>query len=432
MRVLLIGSGGREHALAWKLAQSPQLSALFCAPGNPGIAAAAKRAPINPNEHEAVIAFCRAAAIDLVVVGPEAPLVAGLADDLRANGIAVFGPSREAARLEASKAFTKGICAERAIPTAAYAAFSDEGEAQTYVRQAGVPLVVKADGLAAGKGVIICDTVDQADEAIASCLSGAFGDAGASLVIEEKLEGEELSFFAICDGRHALPLASAQDYKRAYDGDEGPNTGGMGAVSPAPLMTPALRDRIMDDIVLPTLEAMAARGTPFQGVLYAGLMITKDGPKLIEYNVRFGDPECQVLMLRLKSDLLPLLSAAANGQLSGQTVEWRDDAAIVAVMATRGYPGPTEKGSVITGLERASSIPGVTVFHAGTATGENGEPIASGGRVLNICATGRDVTEARALVYRAVSEIGWPEGFCRTDIGWRSIMREKANEWRVG
>ena len=398
MKVLLIGSGGREHALAWKLSQSPELSSLFCTPGNPGIASLAGTPPINSTDFQAVVGFCRSVAVDLVVVGPEVPLVAGMADELRAAGIAVFGPSQAAAKLEASKAFTKTLCTERAIPTAAHAVFSDEERAKAYVQKAGAPLVVKADGLAAGKGVVICETIAEAIDAITECFSGVFGEAGASVVIEEKLEGEELSFFAICDGESALPLASAQDYKRAFDGDRGPNTGGMGAASPAPLMTLALQSRVMDEIVQPTLAGMAVRGTPFQGVLYAGLMITDDGPKLIEYNVRFGDPECQVLMLRLKSDLLPILYAAATSRLNGQTIEWHDDAAIATVMATGGYPGPVEKGSIIRDVEHVASIPGVTVFHAGTALSSNGELIANGGRVLNVCATAPSVASSRSYL----------------------------------
>ncbi|MGO9868030.1 MAG: phosphoribosylamine--glycine ligase [Rhodomicrobium sp.] len=426
MNVLLIGGGGREHALAWKLRQSPELEALYCAPGNAGILAMANPAPVDAADHARVTAFCQEARIGLVVIGPEAPLVAGLADHLRAHGIAVFGPSAAAAQLEASKSFTKAICAECGIPTAAYGHFSNIGGALGYARAQGAPLVVKADGLAAGKGVIVCETLAEAEDAIETCFSGAFGEAGASVVIEEKLIGEEASFFALCDGRRAVPLASAQDYKRAFDGDEGPNTGGMGAVSPAPMMTTALADRVMREIVEPTLGAMRERGMPFEGVLYAGLMITAQGPKLIEYNVRFGDPECQVLMLRLKSDLLPVLRAAAEGDLSQVRLDWSADVALTVVMAANGYPGEHRKGTSIGGLEEAGQVTGVTVFHAGTASGSTGGVIAAGGRVLNVSATGTDAEEARSRAYGAIGLIDWPEGFCRRDIGWRSLNRKVA------
>lgn len=424
MNVLLIGGGGREHALAWKLGQSPELETLYCAPGNAGIFSIAKAAPVGVGDHAGVAAFCREAGISLVVVGPEAPLVAGLSDYLRSQDIAVFGPSAAAARLEASKSFTKAICRERGIPTAAYGHFSNRGEALDYARTQGTPLVVKADGLAAGKGVIVCETLAEAEGAIEACFSGAFGRAGASVVIEEKLEGEEASFFALCDGTRALPLASAQDYKRAFDGDTGPNTGGMGAISPAPMMTATLEGRIMGEIVAPTLDAMRERGAPFQGVLYAGLMITAEGPKLIEYNVRFGDPECQVLMLRLKSDLLPLLRAAAEGDLSKARLEWSSDVALTVVMAASGYPGEYRKGSVIGGLNEAGKVEGVTVFHAGTSFSNDGSVIAAGGRVLNITAAGKDAGEARSRAYRAIAMVDWPEGIYRRDIGWRSLNRE--------
>ncbi|KAI96101.1 phosphoribosylamine--glycine ligase [Rhodomicrobium udaipurense JA643] len=419
MNVLLIGGGGREHALAWKLTQSPALGTFYCSPGNAGIAQIAAPGPTSPDDFAQVAEFCREAAIDLVVVGPEAPLVAGLADYLRAAGFAVFGPSAAAAQLEASKSFTKAVCDERVIPTAAYGHFVSREEAMAYAREKGAPLVVKADGLAAGKGVTVCETLAEAEAAVASCFDGAFGEGGSSVVIEEKLIGEEASFFAICDGTRAVPFGSGKDHKRAFDGDEGPNTGGMGVISPAPQMTPALADRVMREIVTPTLDAMAARGTPFQGVLYAGLMITADGPKLIEYNVRFGDPECQVLMLRLKSDLLPILYAAAKGDLSGVAPEWSDETAITVVLAAEGYPGDYEKGSVIRGLDAAGALPGVTVFHAGTKRSEDGAVLANGGRVLNVSALGRDATEARARAYAAAAAINWPEGFYRRDIGLR-------------
>jgi phosphoribosylamine---glycine ligase len=426
MNILLIGGGGREHALAWKLRQSPELETLYCAPGNAGILAIAKPAPVDESDHAAVIGFCETARIGLVVIGPEAPLVAGLADDLRRCGIAVFGPSAAAAQLESSKSFTKAICAARGIPTAAYGYFTSRDKALNYARSQGAPLVVKADGLAAGKGVAVCETLAEAEEFIEACFSGAFGESGASVVIEEKLIGEEASFFALCDGVRALPLASAQDNKRAFDGDLGPNTGGMGAISPAPMMTDALVARVMDTIINPTLDAMRERGTPFQGVLYAGLMINADGPKLIEYNVRFGDPECQVLMLRLKSDLLPLLYAVAEGDLSNMNAEWTEDTAITVVMAAKGYPGEYSKGTVINGLAEAGDLPGATIFHAGTSLNTNGEVVAAGGRVLNVSAMGVDAAEAQARAYRAAGLIDWPDGFCRRDIGWRSLSRPEA------
>jgi phosphoribosylamine---glycine ligase len=416
MNVLLIGGGGREHALAWKLRQSAALGSFYCTPGNAGILSIAAPGPRGVGDHEEAGDFCWKKQIDLVVIGPEAPLVAGLADDLRAAGVLVFGPSAAAAQLEASKSFTKTICAERGIPTAAWGAFSNRADALAYAREKGAPLVVKADGLAAGKGVVMCKTLGEAEEAIAACFSGAFGVAGDSVVIEEWLIGEEASFFALCDGTRAIPLASAKDHKRAFDGDQGPNTGGMGCISPAPMMTGALSARIMREIVTPTLDAMRDRGAPFHGVLFAGLMITAEGPKLIEYNVRFGDPECQVLMLRLKSDLLPMLAAAARGDLSGTAVEWSGETAVTVVMAAKGYPGDYAKGSVIRNLNAASAVEGVTVFHAGTGAA-NGEVTAQGGRVLNVSALGRDVEEARARAYAAVDRIDWPEGFCRRDIG---------------
>jgi phosphoribosylamine--glycine ligase len=427
MKVLLIGSGGREHALAWKLRQSAELETLYCAPGNAGILAIAEPAPVRIGDHRQVAEFCRAARIGLVVIGPEAPLVAGLADDLRREGITVFGPSAAAARLEASKSFTKTICDERAIPTAAYGHFTNRAEALAYARERGAPLVVKADGLAAGKGVIMCETPGQAEDAIEACFSGAFGESGASVVIEEKLTGEEASFFALCDGTRALALASAQDYKRAFDGGEGPNTGGMGAISPAPMMTDALADRVMTEIITPTLDAMRERGTPFQGVLYAGLMITAEGPKLIEYNVRFGDPECQVLMLRLKSDLLPVLLAAAKGDLSRVRLDWNPDMTITVVIAAKGYPGDYRKGCVIGSLAAAEKSEGATVFHAGTARGSAGEFIATGGRVLNVSATGQNAEEARARAYRAIGLIDWAGGFYRSDIGQLPLNRKVAS-----
>jgi phosphoribosylamine--glycine ligase len=422
MNVLLIGSGGREHALAWKISASPLLGRLYAAPGNPGIAQHAECVALDVADHEAVIAFAKEKQIGLVVVGPEAPLVAGLADDLAASGIAVFGPTAKAAQLEGSKGFTKDLCARYAIPTAAYGRFDNAADARAYAEKVGAPIVVKADGLAAGKGVTVAMRLDEALAAIDACFEGAFGAAGAEVVVEEFLEGEEASFFFLCDGKTALPFGTAQDHKRVGDGDTGPNTGGMGAYSPAPVLTPALEARVIREIVEPTMRGMAEAGTPFAGVLYAGLMLTKDGPKLIEYNVRFGDPECQVLMLRLEDDLLPLLLAAAEGRLAGLAPRWRDEAALTVVMAAKGYPGTPEKGSVIAGVEDAAGD--ALIFHAGTARDASGQLVAAGGRVLNVTATGRTVSEAQARAYAAIDRIDWPGGFCRRDIGHRAVERE--------
>ncbi len=423
MNVLLIGSGGREHALAWKLAASPMLTKLYAAPGNPGIAREAEIVALDVGDHAAVAAFCKDKAIDLVVVGPEAPLVAGLADDLRAAGIRVFGPSKAAAQLEGSKGFTKDLCARFNIPTGAYGRFTDAAAASAYVKAKGAPIVVKADGLAAGKGVTVAMSVEEALAAVAACFDGAFGGAGAEVVVEEFLDGEEASFFCLCDGATALAFGTAQDHKRVGEGDTGPNTGGMGAYSPAPVMSPGMVERTMREIVEPTMRGMAERGMPFSGVLFAGLMITADGPKLIEYNVRFGDPECQVLMMRLKDDLLVLLSAAADGQLAHMSARWRDDAALTVVMAAKGYPGTPARGGTIAGLDRVPE--GVEVFHAGTAE-SNGKLVANGGRVLNVTATGRTVSEAQQRAYAGVDAVDWPDGFCRRDIGFRAVAREKA------
>jgi phosphoribosylamine--glycine ligase len=422
MNVLLIGSGGREHALAWAILASPLLGKLYCAPGNAGIAEVAECVALNVADHAAVIRFCREKRIDLVVVGPEAPLVAGLADDLAEARIKVFGPSGAAAQLEGSKGFTKDFCAEHGIPTAAYANFDSLAAALAHIETQPLPVVVKADGLAAGKGVTIAETREAAVAAVEACFSGALGDGG--VVIEEFLEGEEASFFALVDGGHALALASAQDHKRAFDSDKGPNTGGMGAYSPAPLVTPEIARRAMDEIIWPTVKGMAARGMPYRGVLYAGLMITDSGPKLIEYNVRFGDPEAQVLMLRLKSDLLSALLATADGVLNAFDVRWHDDAAIVVVMAANGYPDNYAKGSEIRGLDAAREVEGVEIFHAGTAR-DGGRLVATGGRVLNVAASGRTIAEARERAYAAVARIDWPGGFYRSDIGWRALQREK-------
>jgi phosphoribosylamine--glycine ligase len=424
MNILLLGSGGREHALAWKIAASPLADQIWCAPGNAGIAREADRVALDHADHRAVAEFCRANSIDLVVVGPEAPLVAGIVDDLEAAGIKTFGPTRAAALLEGSKGFTKDLCRAYRIPTARYERFMNAAEAKAYARAQGAPIVVKADGLAAGKGVVVASTVAEAEAAVDMILGGGLGAAGTELVIEEFLEGEEASFFALCDGEHALPLASAQDHKRAFDGDQGPNTGGMGAYSPAPVMTAEMTRRTMDEIVLPTMRAMKALGAPYKGALFAGLMITSDGPKLIEYNVRFGDPECQALMLRLKSDLVPALTAACDGVLKDFDLRWSDAAALTVVMATRGYPGDYAKGSAIEGLDDAAAVDGVEIFHAGTAIGADGRLIATGGRVLNVCALGRTVGEAQARAYAAIDRIHWPEGFCRRDIGWRAVARE--------
>ena len=424
MNVLLIGSGGREHALAVKLAESPLLGTLYCAPGNPGIAAVAECVVLDTGDHGKVIDFCRVNGIELVAVGPEAPLVAGLADALKEAGIAVFGPSAAAAQLEGSKAFTKELCDRKAIPTAAYGRFNNAPKAKNHARQQGAPIVIKADGLAAGKGVTVAMTVEEAYAAIDDCFEGAFGEAGAEVVIEEFLEGEEASFFCICDGTTALPLTTAQDHKRAGEGDTGPNTGGMGAYSPASIMTDALVAETMEKIIEPTMAGMAEAGTPFSGVLYAGLMLTDEGPKLIEYNVRFGDPECQVIMPRLKDDLLLLIKAAADGMLSSMSVRWHDDAAATIVMCAPGYPASAQKGSVIR-LPKEGELPeGVAIYHAGTAESD-GKLVANGGRVLNVTATGASVPDALAAAYAAVDMIDWPEGFCRRDIGWREIARKE-------
>ena len=424
MNVLLLGSGGREHALAWKLAASPVLTKLYAAPGNPGIAREAELVALDAADHAAVAAFCREKKIDLVVVGPEAPLVAGLTDDLRAAGIRVFGPSKAAAQLEGSKGFTKDLCAKYGIPTAAYGRFGDLASAKAYVEKVGAPIVVKADGLAAGKGVTVAMTVAEALAALESCFEGSFGSAGAEVVVEEFLAGEEASFFCLCDGTTALPFGTAQDHKNVGEGDTGPNTGGMGAYSPAPVMSADMTERTMREIVEPTMRGMAQAGSPFSGVLFAGLMITDQGPKLIEYNTRFGDPECQVLMMRLKDDLLVLLNAAADGQLAHMSARWRDEAALTVVMAAKGYPGVPEKGSVIRGIDAASGD-GVEIFHAGTAINA-GALVANGGRVLSVTATGATVSEAQRKAYEAVDRIDWPHGFCRRDIGWRAVEREKA------
>ena len=423
MNVLLLGSGGREHALAWAIAKSPVLEKLYCAPGNGGIAAVCDCVPLDLGNHAAVVEFCRSQDINLVVVGPEVPLVAGLVDDLDAAGILAFGPSRAAAQLEGSKGFTKDLCAEFNIPTAAFGHFTNPIAAKHYTRKRGAPIVVKADGLAAGKGVTMARTLDEALGAINDCFAGAFGEAGAEVVVEEWMTGEEASLFVLTDGKTLLPLATAQDHKRAFDGDKGPNTGGMGAYSPAPVMSDEMIARAMKEIIAPTVEGLAQRGTPFKGVLYAGLMITSDGPRLIEYNVRFGDPECQVIMMRLAGDLLPALHATATGTLNDIELSWHDDAALCVVMAANGYPESYDKGSAIDGLEAAAGGKGVEIFHAGTKL-DDGAIVSNGGRVLNICACGTNVRQAQSRAYAAVDAIDWRDGFNRNDIGWRAIERE--------
>ncbi|MGO4711586.1 phosphoribosylamine--glycine ligase [Bradyrhizobium sp. 2TAF24] len=423
MNILLLGSGGREHALAWKIASSPLVSKLWCAPGNAGIAREAECVALDVTDHAAVIAFCRTNKVALVIVGPEAPLAVGIVDDLAAAGIKAFGPSKAASQLESSKGFTKDLCRANNIPTAAYERFRDAAAAKAYIHQKGAPIVVKADGLAAGKGVVVAMTLAEAEAAIDMILGGGFGAAGAEAVVEEFMTGEEASFFVLCDGDNALPLATAQDHKRAFDGDKGPNTGGMGAYSPAPVMTDAMCQRTMDEIILPTLRAMKANGMPYKGVLFAGLMITAGGPKLIEYNVRFGDPECQVLMVRMMSDLVPALLAACDGALKHFDVRWYPDAALTVVMAAKGYPGDYAKGTVIEGLDDAGRIDGVEIFHAGTRA-DGDRILANGGRVLNVTARGVTVRAAQTSAYEAVDRVRWPDGFCRRDIGWQAVARE--------
>ena len=422
MRVLVIGSGGREHALCWSIAASPLLTKLWCAPGNPGIAQVAECVPIGAMDFPSLVAFAQDNQIDLVVPGPEAPLVAGIVDAMEAAAVPCIGPSRAAARLEGSKAFTKELCDAAGIPTAQWERFDDAAAARAFIQRRGAPIVVKADGLAAGKGVVVAATEAEALAAIDTMMErGGFGGAGASVVIEECLQGEEVSLFALCDGTTALSLGAAQDHKRVGEGETGPNTGGMGAYAPIPSFTAEAQQIAIDGIVRPALAEMARQGAPFRGVLYAGLMLTAEGAKLIEFNVRFGDPECQVLLPRLMSDLLPALQAAYDGELANFDLRWREDASIAVVMAARGYPGGPERGSEIRGLERASSVPGVLIFHAGTETDADGRLCAAGGRVLNICATGANLRAAHDAAYSAVRLVDWPEGFCRRDIGWRGL-----------
>ena len=428
MRVLVIGSGGREHALCWSIAGSALLTKLWCAPGNPGIAEVAECIPIDVMDFPALTAFAKDNRVDLVVPGPEAPLVGGITDAIEAGRICCCGPTRSAAQLEGSKSFAKSVCDAAGVPTARWDRFDDAAAARAYVSRRGGPLVVKADGLAAGKGVVVAGTTAEACTAIDAMMEQrVFGAAGASVVIEECLAGEEISLFALCDGVSAVSLGSAQDHKRVGEGDTGPNTGGMGAYAPAPIFTAQMEQMAMDRIVRPTLLELAHRGTPFRGVLYAGLMLTAAGPKLIEFNVRFGDPECQVLLLRLMSDLLPALQAACDGELRDFDLRWHDAPAIGVVMAARGYPGAPQRGSEIRGLERAAAIPGVKIFHAATMADRAGAIRASGGRVLTVCATGNTLIAAHDAAYSAVQAIDWPEGFCRRDIGWRALASERRN-----
>jgi phosphoribosylamine--glycine ligase len=427
LKILLVGSGGREHALAWALSASPLVSELYCAPGNAGMAQLAHRVPIAATDFAGLARFAVETGIDFAVIAADAQLVGGLWDVLEAAGIKALGPSKTAAILEGSKGFVKDLCREAGIPSAAYQRFRAAEAARRFAdslieNSGGAPVVIKADGLAAGKGVIIAADKAEAAKAITFMFEGGFGASGHEIVIEEFMEGEEASFFALSDGTHVIPLAGAQDHKRVGEGDVGPNTGGMGAYSPAPVLTPALEKLAMDDFIRPTVAAFAARGMPYMGVLYLGLMITRTGPKLVEYNCRFGDPECQVLMPRLDSDLLTMLIAAREGQLKSLDARWKKDAALTVVMASKGYPGTYEKGQVITGLEEASKLPGVTIFHAGTEA-KDGNIIAVGGRVLNVTATGRDVAEARERAYDAVSRIHWDDAFFRRDIGWRALDR---------
>ncbi|PCI33445.1 MAG: phosphoribosylamine--glycine ligase [Alphaproteobacteria bacterium] len=427
MNILVIGSGGREHALIWKISQSPLVTAIYAAPGNGGVGELATSVSLDATDHDAVVTFCQEKDIALVVVGPEAPLVDGLVDRLDSENITAFGPSAHAAQLEGSKGFTKDLCAKYNIPTAAYGRFSDAALAKDFVTKKGAPIVIKADGLAAGKGVIIAETLDQAHAAIDDILGGQFGSAGAELVVEEFLVGEEASFFALCDGDTILPLATAQDHKQVGEGDTGPNTGGMGAYSPAAVMTDEMTRRTIEEIILPTVRGMKAEGHPFKGVFFAGLMITTKGPELIEYNVRFGDPECQVLMMRMKSDIVPALMACATGGVDKVEMDWHPTPALSVVMAANGYPGSYNKNTEIGNLDQAGQDDNTLIFHAGTKQ-QDGKILATGGRVLNITALGDSVGQAQDRAYAALDQIDWPEGFCRRDIGWRAVARERENE----
>lgn len=424
MNILLVGSGGREHALAWKLKQSPRCSRLYCAPGNPGIAQVAELVSIPMEDIQGITDFAVQNKIDFVVVGPEAPLVAGLADLLRAKNISVFGPSKKAAQLEGSKGFMKDLCRKYNIPTAAYERFTDVDKALAFIDQHGAPIVVKADGLAAGKGVVVAENIEQAKEAVRDMLSGnAFGDAGHSIVIEEFLDGEEVSYFVLADGKNILPLSSAQDHKRVGDGDTGPNTGGMGAYSPAPIFTKEMEDRVLREMIQPTVDGMAKEGCAFTGIFFAGLMIVKGVPKLLEYNARFGDPECQMLMMRFQGDLVDLLYAAAVGKLDTMKdkISWSDQPALGVVMASKGYPGAYIKNTLIKDIDKAEAQPQVRVFHAGTALDKSGNLVNAGGRVLTVCAMGADIQTAQKNAYQGLAQINWPDSIYRSDIGWRAI-----------
>ena len=422
MNVLVVGSGGREHALCWAISASSLIDTIYCAPGNGGIADVATCVDIEAGDAEGMTGLCRSESIDFAVIGPEAPLVDGLVDRLEAAGVKAFGPDRRAAVLEGSKGFTKDFCARHGIPTPAYQRFESTGPAKAYIETKGAPIVVKADGLAAGKGVIVAVTIDEAHRAVDEIFGGAFGEAGAEIVIEEYLDGEEASLMALVDGTVALPLAAAQDHKPVGESDTGPNTGGMGAYSPAPVLSEPVCGAVMQRIIQPTVTGMAAEGRPFRGLLYAGLMVTQGGPQLLEFNVRFGDPECQAVVPRLRSDLLPALVATRDGQLGHFDLRWRDEACVCVVMASRGYPGANETGSTIANIGTAGELPGITVFHAGTARNGSGI-VAAGGRVLGVTALGADIAAARDRAYEAVDVIDWPAGFCRRDIGWRALAR---------
>jgi phosphoribosylamine--glycine ligase len=424
MKVLLIGSGGREHAIAWALSASPLLTKLYCAPGNAGIAQVAECVPIPVMEFDRLVAFAQEKKIDFVMIAPDDPLVGGLWDRFEAAGIRASGPSKAGAILEGSKGFVKDLCREVGIPTAAYQRFKDAASAKAFAGTLGLPVVIKADGLALGKGVIIAETKADAAKAIDFMFEGGFGASGSEVVVEEFMEGEEASFFALSDGEHVLPLVGAQDHKRVFDGDKGPNTGGMGAYSPTPALPPALEQIAMEKFIRPTVAGMAARGRKYAGVMYLGLMITKDGPKLVEYNCRFGDPETQVMMPRLKSDLLTTLLAVRDGVLNSVDLRWSDDVALTVAMASKGYPGSYDKGFEVTGLDAAAALPDVQIFHAGTKL-QDGKIVTNGGRVLNVTATGKTVAEAQAKAYRAVDLIHWDGAFARRDIGWRAVAREK-------
>lgn len=425
MKVLVVGSGGREHALCWAIAKSAKLSKLYCAPGNAGIKDVAECINVGVEDVDGVVSFAKENAIDLVVVGPEAPLVLGMVDKLEDAGIKAFGPSAAAAVLEGSKGFMKDMCAKAGVPTAAYGRFTDADEAKAFIHEQGAPIVVKTDGLAAGKGVIICQNEAAAERAVDDMMGDKiFGDAGNEIVIEAFLTGEECSFFALVDGERALPLAAAQDHKAAFDGDKGPNTGGMGAYSPTPIASPEICDKIMETAITPLIKTMAAEGCPYKGVLFCGLMVENGVPTVLEYNIRFGDPECQVLMMRWKSDVLEALEAAAEGRLDDIELDWHDETAMVVVMAAEGYPGSYEKGTEIKNINKANAVENAFVFHAGTKA-DGDKVLATGGRVLGVTGRGKSVSQAQATTYEAVDAIDWAQGFCRRDIGWRAVEREE-------